>query len=74
MSHLRDLALRHLTALPHATTILSSLAKLQDLHITASTAVTYDFQPCTQLTYLSLSQTCEQRAVVLLPTWGAMPH
>ncbi len=68
MSHLRDLALRHLTALPHATTVLSSLAKLQDLHITASTAVTYDFQPCTQLTYLSFSQTCEQRAVVLLPT------
>ena len=74
MSHLRDLALRHLTALPHATTVLSSLAKLQDLHITASTAVTYDFQPCTQLTYLSFSQTCEQRAVVLLPTSAMGGH
>ena len=68
MSHLEDLTLQNLAALPHATTILSSLANLKELHITASTAVTYDFQPCTQLTFLSFSQTCEQRAVVLLPT------
>ena len=68
MSHLECLTLENLAALPHATTVLSSLAKLKDPYIAASTAITYDCQPCTQLTYLSFSQTCEQRAVVLLPT------
>ena len=74
MSHLEGSTLENLAALPHATTTLSSLAKLQDLHITASTAVTYDLQPCTQLTYLSFDQTCEQRAVLLLPTSAMGGH
>ena len=68
MCHLVDLALEHLAAPPHATTILSSLASLQILHVTASTTVTYDFQPCTQLTWLMFSHTSKQRAVILLPT------
>lgn len=68
MSHLEALALENLAAPPHATTILSSLAKLQDLHMTLSTTVTDDLQPCTELTYLSFSQTCRHRAVILLPT------
>ena len=68
MRHLESLTLENLAALPYATAILSSLAKLQGLHIIASTAVTYDFEPCTQLTLLSFSLTCKQRAVVLLPT------
>ncbi|DBA68827.1 TPA: hypothetical protein ACH3X2_013315 [Trebouxia sp. C0005] len=68
MRQLEDLTLENLAALPYATSILSSLAKLKGLHITASTAVTYDFQPCTQLTFLSFSHQCWQQPVVLLPT------